>query len=316
MSTSAPTATPGPRLRFVRDLHVPRELVFQAWTRGEHVARWFAPQPLTVPDVRIEGRIGGAWDLTMETPTGERHRMEGEVLECDPPSRLVIRMRVFGPHDREVFHAHTVIVLTPGPSGGTRMEIDQAFEVLAPDLAHDMLAGAETGWASTLDNLGREIARMLGQTKAAPAQHGEFRIVRDLGHTPSRIWRAFTDPAAKARWFGRAAEGLEVIAREMDVRPGGAERLVGRWTDGTVSDFRAVYLDVVAERRLIYAYEMRLNDRLISVSLATLEIAARAGGARLTLTEQGAFLDGYEDGGARVEGTNALFDLLEAVLAG
>jgi hypothetical protein len=41
---------------------------------------------------------------------------------------------------------------------------------------------------------------------------------------------------------------------------------------------------------------MSLDQTLISVSLATVELKAEATGTRLVVTEQGAWLDGYDDG--------------------
>jgi hypothetical protein len=60
---------------------------------------------------------------------------------------------------------------------------------------------------------------------------------------------------------------------------------------------------------------MHLNDRKISISLATMQL--RADGAKTTLlvTEQGAFLDGYDDAGSREQGTSFLLDGLGASLA-
>ena len=75
-----------------------------------------------------------------------------------------------------------------------------------------------------------------------------------------------------------------------------------------MTHFDAVYLDVVPGERLVYAYNMYLNDRKISVSLATVEIAAIDGGARLRITEQSAFLDGFEDGGSREHGARELIE--------
>ena len=48
--------------------------------------------------------------------------------------------------------------------------------------------------------------------------------------------------------------------------------------------------------------------------LATIEFKAVAGGTRLVLTEQGAFLDGYDDAGSREHGTNLLVDKMGATL--
>jgi uncharacterized protein YndB with AHSA1/START domain len=106
------------------------------------------------------------------------------------------------------------------------------------------------------------------------------------------------------------------LVREMDVRPGGRERVHGRWPTGTVSKFDAVYFDVVPDERLVFCYEMHLDERKISVSLATWELRSIAGGTQVTLTEQGAFLDGYDDSGAREHGSNHLLDGLEKHLRG
>ena len=82
-----------------------------------------------------------------------------------------------------------------------------------------------------------------------------------------------------------------------------------------MTTFDALYFDVVPDERLVYAYEMHLDDRKISVSLATMQLRSEAGGTLLTVTEQGVFLDGYDDGGSRENGTGWLMDKLAASLA-
>jgi uncharacterized protein YndB with AHSA1/START domain len=82
-----------------------------------------------------------------------------------------------------------------------------------------------------------------------------------------------------------------------------------------VSTFDATYYDVVADQRLVCAYEMSLDERKISVSLATMELKPAGTGTRLVVTEQGAFLDGYDDAGSREKGTGFLLDRLGASLA-
>jgi uncharacterized protein YndB with AHSA1/START domain len=100
----------------------------------------------------------------------------------------------------------------------------------------------------------------------------------------------------------------------MDVRVGGSERLKGRWKGGVISSFDATYHDVIANERLIYSYEMHLNDKKISVSLASMQLKAEGGTTTLKVTEQGAFLDGYDDAGSREHGTGHLLDALGASL--
>ena len=102
----------------------------------------------------------------------------------------------------------------------------------------------------------------------------------------------------------------------MDFREGGRERAKGRWASGVVSTFDAVYHDIVPNERIVYAYEMHLNEKKISVWLATMQISpAGPGRSTLKVTEQGAFLDGYDDAGSREKGTGFLLDKLGASLS-
>jgi hypothetical protein len=59
---------------------------------------------------------------------------------------------------------------------------------------------------------------------------------------------------------------------------------------------------------------MHLDDRKISVSVATILLKAEGRQTRIMVTEQGAFLDGYDDAGSRERGTNDLLDALGASL--
>ena len=102
----------------------------------------------------------------------------------------------------------------------------------------------------------------------------------------------------------------------MDVRVGGRERLVGQFSEGSESRFDAFYIDVVPDRRLVYSYEMHWQGKKISVSLASIEFVAAGRGTKLIVTEQGAFLDGFDDGGSRERGTESLMDNLVRVVSG
>ena len=110
---------------------------------------------------------------------------------------------------------------------------------------------------------------------------------------------------AKARWFNGPPDKWTEEVREMDVRVGGRDRLIGKFVDGSESRFEALYFDVVPERRLVYTYDMYWQGKKISVSLASVEFVLGGQGTSSCVTEQHAFLDGYEDGGSRERGTLA-----------
>ncbi len=64
----------------------------------------------------------------------------------------------------------------------------------------------------------------------------------------------------------------------------------------------------------MFAYDMRMDKKLISVSLATVELKPAGTGTRLIFTQQAVFLDGYDDSGTRERGTRGLLDKLDAEL--
>ena len=155
---------------------------------------------------------------------------------------------------------------------------------------------------------------------ARSIKHGSFSIERYFNYDIATLYRAWTDPAAKARWFNGPADKWTEVLREMDVRVGGRERAIGKFADGSESRFEAIYFDVVSDRRLVYTYDMYWQGKKISVSLASVEFVVQgkdgSRGAKLIVTEQHAFLDGYEDAGNRERGTQGLMDNLEVALAG
>jgi uncharacterized protein YndB with AHSA1/START domain len=144
--------------------------------------------------------------------------------------------------------------------------------------------------------------------------HDTFVIERYYEAAPARVWAAWSDPAAKGRWFVGPDE-WSASAYSLDFRVGGLERNSGGPPGGPVHHYQARYLDIVPGRRIIIAYDMRLGDDRISVSLATVELAGEGSGTRLRFTEQGAFLDGHDDAGGRRRGTELLLDQLGAALA-
>jgi len=137
--------------------------------------------------------------------------------------------------------------------------------------------------------------------------HASFTLDRHYDAPVELLYQAFSDQTAKSRWFGGGAE-WDLQSREFDFRVGGREHLSGKWKSGMVSTFDALYHDIVPEQRIVYCYDMHLDGRHISVSLATILFAADGAGSRLTITEQGAFLDGYDDAGSREKGTRHLME--------
>jgi uncharacterized protein YndB with AHSA1/START domain len=138
------------------------------------------------------------------------------------------------------------------------------------------------------------------------ALHDTFRIDRHFDAAPTRVFGAFADQQAKAKWFGGPAETKR---DKFDFREGGSETMESVLGDGTTFSYAASYTDIVPDERIVYTYEMSMNGQRISVSVATIELrAGAAGGTDFVLTEQGVYLDGLDNSAQRKQGTEDLMD--------
>ncbi len=145
-------------------------------------------------------------------------------------------------------------------------------------------------------------------------EHATLTIERHLRFPVARVFRAWSDPASKRQWFACHADWVPLVY-DLDFRPGGMERNQIADSDGVMHAYEAHYIDIVDNARIIYAYEMKLGEIRISVSLSTVTFEAEpGGGTRMLFTEQVVFLDGYPDNGSRLLGTEMGLDSLQAFL--
>jgi len=146
--------------------------------------------------------------------------------------------------------------------------------------------------------------------------HSTFVLERTYDAPPARVFKAFADPAAKARWFGVSEDELKTGKYQLDFRVGGRETWRGGAKEGPEYRNDTVYRDIVPDERIIFVYDMFRDDNRISVSLATVEIKPAGSGAKLIFTEQGAFLEGYDNPKMRESGWGTLLEALGKELKG
>ncbi len=151
--------------------------------------------------------------------------------------------------------------------------------------------------------------------------HASFTIERTLKHAPARVFHAFADGGTKSRWFRESKD--PAASFKFDFRVGGAEHSTFHAPNdanlpphvrNAAFGNDAIYHDIVENERIVFSYRMTINGANMSVSLATVEIAPHAEGARLTYTEQGAFFENADGPDRRKQGWNDLLDKLAAEL--
>src|ERR1700722_1805419 len=143
-STDAMQGQPPP-LRISRMFHARSETVFKAWSTAEHVKNWFSPETYSVPDAKVEMHAGGAFEVCMLSPSGEKHWTRGKFVEVTPHSRLVIDMHATDLAGHPLFRAYTEVTFTDAPAGGTTMDVMQTYTFVDPAMAAPMVAGAPEG---------------------------------------------------------------------------------------------------------------------------------------------------------------------------
>jgi uncharacterized protein YndB with AHSA1/START domain len=143
--------------------------------------------------------------------------------------------------------------------------------------------------------------------------HSTFSIERTYPCFPARVFTAFSNQDTKRRWFAEG-EGWEVEEFTMDFRVGGREVSRFRFEGGTPMRNDTIYLDIVVEQRIVFAYTMLTSDTRTSVSLATVEIMPSGDETRVVYTEQGAFFEGAAQAVQRESGCRELLEILGAEL--
>jgi uncharacterized protein YndB with AHSA1/START domain len=143
--------------------------------------------------------------------------------------------------------------------------------------------------------------------------HDTFVIERTYDVPVAQVFRAWADPRLKARWFAGSAEALG-LGYELDFQVGGREVNRGGPPGGPLYAYESRFQDIVPDQRIVYTYEMYVDDARMSVSVATVQFHGKDAATQLILTEQGVFLDGHDTVAQREEGTRTLLDSLSAML--
>ena len=140
-------------LTITRLFQAPRHLVFDAWTRDDHIARWWGPRDFTVPSCEIDARPGGAYRACLRSPQGTDYRLQGTYREIARPHRLVF---TFAWEDERGRPKHeTLCTVTFADQGeATLMTFHQAlFDSMDDRDSH------HGGWSEAIDKLEALLAR-------------------------------------------------------------------------------------------------------------------------------------------------------------
>src|SRR5579862_4148120 len=139
-----------------RFFDAPPEVVFEAWTDPEQLARWWGPEGFTNPVCELDVRVGGDWRIVMLAPDGAMYLCRGVYLEIvarDRPGSTNSAVDAAAP---AVLDGLTTVTFEE-EDGTTKLTLRTRAVALVPR-AVEKLAGMDTGWSMSLDRLARELA--------------------------------------------------------------------------------------------------------------------------------------------------------------
>ena len=136
-----------------REFAAPRAQLFQVFTQPEHLKRWWAPLPYTIPTCTIDLRPGGIWHYCMRSPEGQDHWARSVYREIVPPEKLAYTSTFADEHANPIegIPEHLTTILFTEHAGKTKATARVQFtSVAALKAAIDMgmLQGMNMTWDS------------------------------------------------------------------------------------------------------------------------------------------------------------------------
>jgi uncharacterized protein YndB with AHSA1/START domain len=129
-----------------RVFDAPRALVFEAWTKAEHVAKWWDPSGVPLSVCQIDLRPHGAFRW-VNSAHGMEHSFAGTYSEIIAPERLVFSVRILPSRPDPV----ATLIFTEEEGKTTLTMTIECVSVMDRDALLRMRM--DVGTARTLENL-------------------------------------------------------------------------------------------------------------------------------------------------------------------
>lgn len=139
-------------LKLSRTLDVPRMIVWDCWTRPEHIPHFFVPRPHSVTECEIDLRVGGRFNTTFLVE-GAEMRNEGVFLDIDEGRRLVFTdTYTEGWKPKPDPFMTAILLLGDTPDGGTEYTAIARHRSAEARKTHEDM-GFHEGWGTVVDQL-------------------------------------------------------------------------------------------------------------------------------------------------------------------
>ena len=223
-----------------REFNAPRELVWEAWTKPEHVTRWWGPRGFSTTTEVMDVRTGGEWKHVMHGPDGANYPNHSVFTEVVKHERIVFEhggRREGGPG----VHFVSTWTFEALSADRTRLTVCMVFPTAKE---RDFVAkefGAIEGAHQTMGRLAEHLS-----TVATPEP---FVISREFSAPRELVWKAWTERERLLGWFG--PKGSKIDTATLDFRPGGIFHYSMRTPDGKRMWGKFTYLELATPERIL-----------------------------------------------------------------
>jgi uncharacterized protein YndB with AHSA1/START domain len=225
-------------ITIIRLYDAPLALVWDAWTKEEHVGQWWGPRGFTITTKSKDLRAGGTWEYTMHGPDGKDWPNFTRYHEVVPRQRLVYD---HGATSADAAPMFRVTALFREVGGKTELNMTMAFATVAAAQESRVFIKA-AGGNGTWDRLAEFLEEQVTKKEI-------FVINRSFEAPIETVFDMWTKPEHVAQWS--APTGFTMTFHEVDIRPGGSGFY--SMTNGQFTMWgRAEYLDVRAPDLLRY----------------------------------------------------------------
>jgi uncharacterized protein YndB with AHSA1/START domain len=153
---TAPKINPTLDLVLERTVDIRPQLVWDAWTKPEHIVKFFTPKPWETPECRVDLRPGGEFYFLMRSPEGEEFPNTCCYLEIEPGRKLVwtnvlgAGYRPASLSDQDLAMTATILIEPQGQ--GTKYTAIAQHRSEADVTRHEEM-GFHDGWSTVVDQL-------------------------------------------------------------------------------------------------------------------------------------------------------------------
>lgn len=277
-----------------RVFDAPRHLVFEAWTKPEHLLQWFGPHSCPLVACEIDFCVGGGWRYVLRGPDGKDMVMRGVYQEIKRPE-LLISTESF---DDYPAGGESINTMTFSEENG-KTKLTTRVLYGSKEIRDAVIrTGMEHGAGETYDRLEDHLRTVAGELVITRM----FDAPRDL------VFECWTEPQHLQRWQG-APRGFTVTSSESEIRPGGFFRICMRSPEGVDNWLEGGYREISKPQRLVFTHVwLDANRKPGKETLVTITLAERDGKTELTLRQTG-FASVESRDGHKV-GWNSALDVL------